>query len=112
MEPDMVNSHRISIFKNNILKLTQSKPNKTFDCHNPKGIKLMSWHFTLTHLYKHKLKHSFQDCLNPICTCRCVIETTTQYLLHCFSNKKERMSLQDKIRSIKSSSILEQMTPL
>ena len=109
MEPDMVNSDRISIFKNNILKLMQPKPNRTFDCHNPQGIKLiMPWHITLRHLREHKLKHSFQDCLDPICTCRCVIETTTHYLLHCFSSKKERMPLKDKIRSIKSSSILEQ----
>ena len=42
---------------------------RLFDCHNPKGIKLITrFRLSLSHLCEHKFKHSFQGCLNPICT--------------------------------------------
>ena len=40
-----------------------------FNCHNPKGVKLLTkLRLGLRHLREHKLKHSFQDSLNPICS--------------------------------------------
>ena len=77
-------SKSISIFKSNILKFISPKPNNVYYCHNPKGIKLLTrLHVGLSHLCKHKFKHSFQDCLNPLCPCNNEIETCTHYLLHC-----------------------------
>ena len=37
----------------------------------------------LSHLREHKFKHSFQDTLNPICSCGEYIETSSDYLLLC-----------------------------
>ena len=37
----------------------------------------------LGHLRDHKFKNSFQDCLNPLCSCGVEVETTVHYLLHC-----------------------------
>ena len=53
----------------------------------------------LSHLRDHKLKHSFQDCLNPICSCGIEVETTAHFLLHCPNYLHERKTLLDKIKS-------------
>ena len=37
----------------------------------------------LSHLRKQKFKHSFQNCLNQICSCGLYIESTSHFLLHC-----------------------------
>ena len=87
----------------------RSKHNRILDCHNPKGIKLitrLSLGLSLG-LCEHKFKHSFQDCLDPICTCEFEIEITTHYILHCSINVNERMTLLETIRSI-NTSILKQ----
>ena len=54
----------------------------------------------LSHLHEHKFKHSFQDCLNPLCFCNNDNETSTHYLLHCSTFKNQGMTLLDKIQSI------------
>ena len=54
----------------------------------------------LSHLREHKFKHSFQDTLNPICTCGEDIETTSHYLLHCPDYLEERKTLLNTISCI------------
>ena len=54
----------------------------------------------LLHLREHKFKHSFKDCLDPLCFCGNDIETSTHYLLHCSIHTNKRMTLLDKIKSI------------
>ena len=45
-------------------------PDSFFDCHNPKGIKLITrLRLGLSYLREHKFKHSFQDTINPLCNC-------------------------------------------
>ena len=89
-------------------KFTRPNPKSIFCCHNSKGIKpITRLCLGLSHLREHKFKHSFQKCLNPICTCGCEIETTTHFLLHCPIYANERMTLLDKIRNI-NTTILEQ----
>ena len=56
-------------------------------------------HLQLSHLRFHKFKHSFQDTLNPICSCG-IVETTVHYLLHCPNFSNERLTLFDKLQSI------------
>ena len=43
----------------------------------------------LIHLRDHKLKHSFQDTLNPFCSCGLDVETSMLFFLYCplFSNQ-------------------------
>ena len=94
-------SKSISIFKINILKFIRPKPNSVYYCHNPKGIRLLTrLRLGLSHLHKHKFKHSFQGCLNPLCFCSNEIETSTHYLLHYPTYTKERMTLLNKIKRI------------
>ena len=78
------NSTSYNVFKNSILKYIRPSPEKTFQCHNPKGIKLVTkLRLGLRHLREHKFKHSFQGTLNPLCSCGVDIETTSHYFLHC-----------------------------
>ena len=57
----------------------------------------------LSHLHERKFKHSFQDCLNPLCFCGNETETSTHYLLHCPTYANERMTLLNNIKSINCS---------
>ena len=60
LDPNLRNSRRINIFKNNILKSIRPKPNSIFESHNPKGNKLKTrLRPRLSQLCKHRLKHGF-----------------------------------------------------
>ena len=73
----------------------------TFNCHSPKGIKLITrLRLDLSHLREHKFQHNFHDNLNPICRCGDYIETTIHYLLHFPNYLGERRTLLDNLRSI------------
>ena len=95
------NSESFSIFKKNILQFIGPSPNSVFNCHDPKGVKLLArLRLGLTHLYDHKFKHSFQDPLNPICNCGTNVETTTHYFLHWLFFSDERLFLINRIQNI------------
>ena len=83
----ILKSHSESIvtFKKRILSFIRPSAKSTFNCHNPRGIKLLSrLRLGLGHLREHKFKHSLQDSLNPFCSCgKGEGETSSHYLLHC-----------------------------
>ena len=87
------NSESIKTFKKRILSFIRPSPNSTFNCHNPKGIKLLSrLRLGLSHLREHKFKHSFQDSLNPFCSCgKGEVETSSHYLLYCSNYSEEQL---------------------
>ena len=63
-------SESLNIFEKSILECIQPSQNRVYNCHNPKGIKLLTrLRVTLSNLREHKFKHSFQNTLNPICNC-------------------------------------------
>ena len=94
-------SESLNIFKKIILKFIRPSQNSVYNCHNPKGIKLLTrLRVGLSHLREHKFKLSFQDTLNPICTCGEDIETTSHYLLHCPDHLEERKTLVNTISCI------------
>ena len=95
------NSKTFSAFKKSILKFIRPSSNSIFNCHSPKGIKLITrLRLGLSHLREHKFRHNFQDTLNPICSCGDDIETTIHYLLHCPNYLDERRTLLDNLQSI------------
>ena len=80
LDPSLQNSASYNVFKNNILKFKRPSRNKIFQCRNPKGIKLVTrLRLRLSHLREHKFNHSFQDTLNPLCSCGLNIESTSHY---------------------------------
>ena len=125
LDPHIRKYKSSSIFKSNILKFIQPKPNNVYYCHNPKGMLLLTRLLTallltmllltrlltrlplgLSHLREHKFKHSSQDCPSPLCFCGTEIETSTHNLLHCPTYTNKRMTVLNKIKSI-NCSILE-----
>ena len=88
------NSSSFSIFRKSILNFIRPCPNSLFNCHNPKGIKFIArLRLGLSHLREHRFKHSFQDSLNPFCSCGLVIESTAHFFLHCPTYIIERRTL-------------------
>ena len=53
----------------------------------------------ISHLRGHKFKHSFQDTLNPICSCGFDVESTFHYILHCSMYNDERYTLLSTIKN-------------
>ena len=89
------NSESIETLKKRILSYIRPSPNRTFNCYNPKGMKLLSrLRLGLSHLREHKFKHSFQDSLNPFSSCgKNKVETSFHYLLHCSNYSEEPLAL-------------------
>ena len=70
----------LSAFKKNLLKFIRPSPNSVFNCHNCKGIKYPTrLNLVPSHLREHKFRHSFQDTLNPFCSCGLDVERNTHF---------------------------------
>ena len=103
LDPNLRNSKSISVFQEKILNFIRPPPNSFFDCHNPKGIKVITrLRLSLSHLIEHKFKHSFQDTINPLCNCGQDIESSTHFFFHCPFFIDERCTLLSTIRSLDS----------
>ena len=101
LDKSIRSSESFALFKKSILQFIRLTPNRTFNCRNPIGIKLITrLRLGLSHLRDHKFKHNFLDCLNPICYCGQDIETSVHYLLHCPIFSDERSIFFNNIRSI------------
>ena len=94
-------SESLTLFEKSILKFIRPSSNKTFNCHNSIGIKLIAkLRLGLSHLQDHTLKHNFLDWINPISCYRKDIKTTVHYLLHCPIFPDKRSIFLNNIRSI------------
>ena len=91
----------MNIFKKTVLDFIRPSGRTVFNCHNPEGVKLLTrLRLGLSHLCEHKLKHSFQDLFDSICSCGNVIETSAHYLLHWPNFSNERSTFLNIIGSI------------
>ena len=64
--------------------------------HNPKDVKLViRFRLTMSHLRKHKFKHSFQDSINPLCNRGHEVEPAFHFFsfIVLYSQTKEGLSL-------------------
>ena len=78
LDHNITNSSSFNIFRKSILNFIRPSAN------NLKGIKFITrLRLDLNHLREHKFKHSFQDSLNPFCSCGLNIESTAHFPLHC-----------------------------
>ena len=104
LDLDIRNSDSLNIFKLSRLKFVRPAANSVFDINYPYGLKLLTrLRLGLSHLRYHKLRHNFQDCINPICDCGLETETTTHFLLHCPLFQSARQSLLMNIKEIDDS---------
>ena len=78
------NSISCKVFKRLSLEFVRPEPNQVFNIHSSEGRKFLTRiRLGLSLLADHKLRHNFQDCVNPICSCVQEIETSVHFLLHC-----------------------------
>ena len=78
------NTESLGIFKSNTLKFFRPTPTSFFNCYNHKGIRLMTrLCLGLSRLREHRFNHSFQNCINPLCSCAVDIESTSRFFIHC-----------------------------
>ena len=77
LDPGLRKAETLSVFKTNILKFIRPSLSSVYNSHNPKGQKFVtSLRLGLSHLREHKFKDSFQDTINPLCSCCLDIEST------------------------------------
>ena len=63
LDKSIRNSESFSIFKKNILKFIRPSPNSIFNCHDPKGVQLLTrLRLGSSHLRDHKFKTVFKIC--------------------------------------------------
>ena len=66
------------------MSFIRPKAKSIFNCNSSKGLKFVTrLCLGLSHLREHKFKHSFQDYINPLCTCSLDVESAIRYFLHC-----------------------------
>ena len=72
-----------SVFRNYLLKEIRPNPSPLYNIHNPFGIKLLTrFRLGLSYLNEHKFNNSFDDCVNPFCTCSLKPESASHSFLH------------------------------
>ena len=82
LDHSLRNSESSLTFKKNILQLMKPTANSVCNCHNSKGIKLITrLRLGLSYLREHKFKQNFKESLNPLCNCGYGIESTINYSL-------------------------------
>ena len=65
------------------------------------GIKLLTrLRVGFSHLKEQKFSHSFQDAINPLCSCGNFVELTTHFFLHYTHFSNQRLTLINKIKDI------------
>ena len=99
--PNLRSAAGLNVF---LLKFIRPSRNSVINCHNCKGIKYLTrLHFGLSHLREHKFKHSFQDTLNPFCSCGLEVETNTHFFLYYLFFSNQRCTLLSTVNDIDSS---------
>ena len=93
------NSESISVFKSRLFCFIRPAQNNIFNIFNPQGLKLLTrLHLSFSHLKEHRF--SFQECMNPVCSCSLEIEDTSHYLTHCRHYALHRIDPMNNIKSI------------
>ena len=94
-------TYNCSLFKSRLLYFIRPNQSNTCNIFDPIGLKLLTrLRLGLTHLNERKFRHTFQDCLNPLCFCSLEIEDTTHYLLHYQHFSRRRYDLMNSVKSI------------
>ena len=80
------------LFRKNIPHFIRPPPNSIYNCHNSKGVKLITrLRLGLSHLREHKFN---------LCNCGHDIESATHFLFHCPSFVNERSTFFSTLSSL------------
>ena len=95
------NSESLAIFKSKLLSLIRPIQSNLYNTFDPIGLKLLTClRLSCGHLNEHKLRHNFQDCLNPLCFCCLETEDAVHYLLHCYHFSQYRFDLINSVKFV------------
>ena len=101
LDANLKNAKSYMCFRNSLLKIGRPVQNSIFKIFNPLGIKFLTrLRLGLSHLNKHRFRHNFQNCLNPLCSCMLEVESTTHFFLHCRFYDTLRQTLLDTVVTI------------
>ena len=86
-------------FKNSLLKAGWPTAEPSYN--NPTGLKFLTrLRLVLSHLNRHKFKHNFQNCVNPLWFCSFEIESLSHFFLHCHQIINICAALLDDLQSV------------
>ena len=95
------NSESISMFKSKLFSFSCPVQTNVYNIFDPKGLTFLTrLGLCLIYLNEHRFRHSFQECLNPFCSCNLEIEDTWHYLSHCHHFSQHRVVLINSVKSI------------
>ena len=95
------NSESLAIFKSRLLSFIRPIQSNVHNIYDPIGLKLLTrLRLGCSHLNEHKLRHNFQDCLNPLCSCSLEIEDTIHYFPHCHHFSQYCFYLKNNVKSV------------
>ena len=101
LDPNLRNENSFHFFKNKILQFIKATLNSFFNCHNLRGIKLVTRLRTgFSHLLEHKFKHSFQNSLSPVWRRNTDIESCPHFFLYYLLFQNERRILLHYVKSV------------
>lgn len=96
-----VHSFSYSVFKSYLLEEIRPKINSLYNIYNSSGIKFLSrLRLGLSHLNEYKFNHTFNDCVNPSCTCTLQYETTSHFFYNCHHYNSLSMILKEDLNSV------------
>ena len=96
-----IRTSSLNVFRANLINvILRPIPNSIFGIFNPPRLKLITrlW-LGLSHLNEHRFIHSFNSCINPLCTCSLDIESTVPYFIHYSYYNRARLSLLDDLNT-------------
>ena len=70
LDDNIRNLQSISIFKSKLLSFIRPVQNSVFNIFDPKGLKLLTrLRLGFSNLNDHTLRHTFENCTSPLCSC-------------------------------------------
>ena len=92
-----------NLFRKSLLNFIRPSTSKVYNINATVGIKLITrLRLGFSHLREHKLKHNFQDTLNPLCSCSTEVESTSHYFLRCHFFEALRATIMNELGNINS----------
>ena len=81
LDPTIINSKSLEVFKSKLLAFIWPVQRSIYSVFNPHALKFLTrLRLGLSHLNKHKFRHNFKGCINPLCSCSLEVENA----LHLF----------------------------
>ena len=80
LDPSIINSNSLEAFKSKLLAFIRPVQRSIYNVLNRQGLKFLTrFHLRLSHLNKHRFRHNFKECINPLCSCSLEVANTLHF---------------------------------